>query len=75
MLQTPPTILRLQRETRNVLFKVHWVHRTVISGTQPIIIPHQPIALGASSTFISCCEYCEYWSNTGGRNTANTGSI
>ena len=28
-----------------------------------------------SSTFISCCEYWEYWSNTGGQNTASTGSM
>ena len=28
---------------------MHWVYRTVISGTQAIIIPLQPIALGATS--------------------------
>ena len=49
MIQTPPTILPLQRETRVVLPEVHWVYRTVSSGTQPIIIPLQPIALGATS--------------------------
>ena len=28
---------------------MHWVYRTVISGTHPIITPLQPIALGATS--------------------------
>ena len=49
MLQTSPIILPLQRKTRDVLPYVHWVYRTVISGTQPIIIPLQPTALGATA--------------------------
>ena len=49
MLQTSPIILELQRETRGVRSYVHWVYRTEISGTEPIIIPHQPVALGAIS--------------------------
>ena len=48
MLQTPPMIIPLQQETRGVLPYVHWVYRTVISGTQPIIIPLQQIALGGT---------------------------
>ena len=42
MLQTPPMVLPPQRETRGF-------YMTDISGTQPIIIPHQSIALGATS--------------------------
>ena len=49
MLQTPPMVVPLQRETRGVLSRVHWVYGMVVSGSQPIIIPLQPIALGATS--------------------------
>ena len=48
VLQTP-MILPLKRGTQGVLSKWHWVYRTVISDTQPINIPLQPIALGATS--------------------------